>query len=64
MPNAIQLYRDFLAGKPGTCIFTGEEGCHAFVTEDEIDATFGSRHDTRPAHRHRGDAVIWRLIGR
>ncbi|SIS92390.1 hypothetical protein [Phaeovulum vinaykumarii] len=47
MPDAIQLYRDFLAGKPGTCIFTGEEGCHAFVTEDEIDATFGSRHDTR-----------------
>lgn len=45
MPDAMQLYRDFLAGKPGTCIFTGEGGCHAFVTEDEIDATFGSRHD-------------------
>ena len=47
MPDAIQLYRDFLAGKPGTCIFTGMDGCHAFVTEDEIEATYGSRHDTR-----------------
>lgn len=47
MPDAMQLYRDFLAGKPGTCIFTGMEGCHAFVTEDEIEATYGSRHDTR-----------------
>lgn len=48
MPDdAIHLYRRFLAGKPGTCIFTGRDGCHAFVTEDEIDATAGSRHDTR-----------------
>jgi len=45
MPDAMQLYREFLAGKPGTCIFTGVEGCHAFVTEDEIEATYGSRHD-------------------
>lgn len=48
MPDdAIHLYRRFLAGEPGTCIFTGRDGCHAFVTEDEIDATAGSRHDTR-----------------
>lgn len=45
MPDAMQLYCDFLAGQSGTCIFTGEDGCHAFVTEDEIEATFGSRHD-------------------
>ena len=45
--DAIHLYRRFLAGEPGTCIFTGKQGCHAFVTEDEIDATAGSRHDTR-----------------
>lgn len=48
MPDdAMPLYRRFLAGKPGTCIFTGRDGCHVFVTEDEIDATAGSRHDTR-----------------
>lgn len=47
MPDDAILYRQFLAGKPGTCIFTGRDGCHAFVTEDEIDATTGSRHDTR-----------------
>lgn len=46
MPDdAIHLYRRFLADKPGTCIFTGQDDCHAFVTEDEIDATYGSRHD-------------------
>ena len=48
MPDdAMHLYRQFLAGKPGTCIFTGKDDCHAFVTEDEINATTGSRHDTR-----------------
>lgn len=48
MPDdAMHLYRQFLAGEPGTCIFTGRDGCHAFVTEDEIGATAGSRHDTR-----------------
>lgn len=48
MPDdAIHLYRRFLAGEAGTCIFTGKQGCHAFVTEDEIDATDGSRHDNR-----------------
>jgi hypothetical protein len=48
MPDdAMHLYRQFLAGKPGPCIFTGKDDCHAFVTEDEIDATTGSRHDTR-----------------
>lgn len=46
MPDAIRLYRRFLAGKPGTCIFTRQDDCHAFVTEDEIEATAGSRHDT------------------
>lgn len=46
MSEAIQLYRNFLAGNPGTCFFTGMENCHAFVTEAEIDATFGSRYDT------------------
>lgn len=45
MPDTMRLYRDFLAGKPGTCIFTGKDGCHAFASEDEIDATYGSRHD-------------------
>lgn len=40
-----QLYRKFLKGQPGTCIFTQRDGCHAFVTEDEIEATFSSRHD-------------------
>lgn len=45
MPDAIHLYRRFLTGQPGTCIFTGQAGCHAFVTEDEIEATAGSRHD-------------------
>lgn len=43
--NAIHLYRRFLAGQSGTCIFTGQDKCHAFVTEDEIEATAGSRHD-------------------
>lgn len=43
----MHLYRRFLAGEPGTCIFTGKDDCHAFVTEDEIEAAFGSRHDTR-----------------
>lgn len=46
MSDAMQLYRRFLAGKSGTCIFTGADGCHAFATEDEIEATYGSRHDT------------------
>lgn len=46
MPDdAIHLYRRFLAGKPGTCIVTQQRGCHAFATEDEIEATYGSRHD-------------------
>ena len=45
MPDPMQLYRAFLIGEPGTCIFTGVQGCHAFVTEDEIEATYGSRHD-------------------
>lgn len=44
-PDAFQLYCDFLKGRPGCCIFTQQDGCHAFATEDEIDATFGSRHD-------------------
>jgi len=39
------LYRDFLKGRAGRCAFTGNEGCHAFATEDEIETTFGSRHD-------------------
>nr|WP_168550539.1 hypothetical protein [Paracoccus aminophilus] len=43
----MQLYRAFLLGEPGTCIFTGAQDCHAFVTEDEIEATYGSRHDSR-----------------
>lgn len=47
MSQARQLYSAFLAGEPGTCIFTGTQGCHAFVTEDEIEATYGSRHDSR-----------------
>lgn len=46
MPDdAIHLYRRFLAGKPGTCIVTRQSGCHAFATGDEIEATYGSRHD-------------------
>jgi hypothetical protein len=45
MPDAIHLYRRFLAGQSGICIFTGRDDCHAFVTEDEIEATAGSRHD-------------------
>lgn len=47
LDDAIHLYRRFCAGEPGTCIFTGQDGCHAFVTEDEIEAAYGSRHDTR-----------------
>lgn len=43
--DAIRLYRRFLSGRSGTCIFTGKDGCHAFVTEGEIEATAGSRHD-------------------
>jgi hypothetical protein len=38
-------YCDFLKGRPGRCTFTQQDGCHAFATEDEIDATFGSCHD-------------------
>lgn len=45
LDDAIHLYRRFLSGQPGTCIFTGQDDCHAFVTEDEIEATAGSRHD-------------------
>ena len=46
MPDGrLQLYARFTAGQPGTCVFTGEDGCHAFATEDEIEATFGSRYD-------------------
>lgn len=44
-PDPFQLYCDFLKGRPGRCAFTQQNGCHAFATEDEIDATFGSRHD-------------------
>lgn len=48
MPDdAFHLYRRFLAGQAGVCIFTSTEGCRAFITEDEIDAGPGSRHDTR-----------------
>src|SRR5690554_6579273 len=45
MPDGrMELYRRFLDGEPGTCIFTGVEDCHAFTTEDEIEAAPGSRH--------------------
>lgn len=44
--DALSLYRRYMAGDPGTCVFTEESGCHAFATEDEIEATYGSRHDT------------------
>ena len=44
-PDPFQLYCDFLKGRPGRCVFTGQDGCHAFATEDEIDATYGSRRD-------------------
>lgn len=44
-PDPFQLYCDFLKGRPGRCIFTQQDECHAFATEDEIDASFGSRHD-------------------
>lgn len=44
-PDPFQLYCDFLKGRPGHCVFTQQDGCHAFATEDEIDASFGSRHD-------------------
>jgi hypothetical protein len=43
--DALGLYRRFLAGEPGTCIFAKQNGCHAFATEDEVEATYGSRHD-------------------
>jgi len=46
MPHdPFQLYCDFLKGRPGRCVFTQQDRCYAFATEDEIDATFGSRHD-------------------
>ena len=46
MPDdAIDHYRRFLAGEQGICIFTRQEDCYAFATEDEIEATYGSRHD-------------------
>lgn len=44
-PDPFQLYCDFLKGRAGRCVFTGRDGCHAFATEEEIDATYGSRHD-------------------
>ena len=44
-PDPFQLYCDFLKGRSGRCVFTGQDGCHAFATEEEIDATYGSRHD-------------------
>lgn len=44
-PDPFQLYCNFLKGRPGRCIFTGHDGCHAFATDDEIDATYDSRHD-------------------
>lgn len=43
--DPFQLYCDFLKGRPGRCVFKEQDGCHAFATEDEIDATYGSRHD-------------------
>lgn len=43
--DSFQLYCDFLRGRAGRCAFTQQDGCHAFATEDEIDATYGSRHD-------------------
>lgn len=46
MPDGrLQLYSRFTAGQSGTCVFTGTDGCHAFATEDEIEASFGSRYD-------------------
>lgn len=44
-PDPFQRYCDFLKGRPGRCAFTQQDGCHAFATEDETDATSGSRHD-------------------
>ncbi|MBP0617802.1 hypothetical protein [Jiella mangrovi] len=44
--DAMALYRRFLNGDPGTCVVTVKEGCHAFSTGDEINATYSSRHDT------------------
>ena len=44
-PDPFQLYCDFLKGRSGRCVVTGRDGCHAFATEEEIDATYGSRHD-------------------
>lgn len=44
-PDSFQLYCNFLRGRPGCCVFTQQNECHAFITEDEIEATYGSRHD-------------------
>ena len=45
IPDPFELYRDFLKGRSGRCVFTGQDGCHAFATEDEIEGNYGSRHD-------------------
>lgn len=45
LPDPFELYRAFLKGRSGRCVFTGQNGCHAFVTQEEIEATYGSRHD-------------------
>ena len=34
-PDPFQLYCDFLKGRPGRCIFTQQDECHAFATDKE-----------------------------